>query len=732
MQNMQQKVMPIQQEIVLVGGGHSHSLVLKAWAMNPIKGVKLTLISPTPEVVYTGMLPGFLAGHYKLSEISIDLVKLCRYANATLILGKVTEISKTKNTITIQNREPISFDVISIDVGASSSLNEPVVAPEVLHSVKPFDDFVKKWEKYCSNLVVKSIKPRVAIIGGGVAGCEIALAMTQSFRNLGWREYEISILEKQKILTQVRPHTRVLLRRILANYSIDIYENFTIKSVAGGVISSNDNIILKADFIVVSLGACPHNWLFNTDLPLKNGFIKVDQNLRIVGTTNAFAVGDCAHFTSYPLPKSGVYAVRQAPILIANLRAVLKETKLKTYSPQKKHLKLISLGEKKAISDYFPVSFSGPLVWCIKDYIDRRFMKKFENLSRKKFGELKLRKLLKSEEKVLGKQELCGGCGAKMGIGSLNSVLSDLSNKEQDTLLTGIGEDAAIIKAGSRKQVLTTDHLRLFNSDLWQFSRISAIHSLGDIWAMGACPKAALANIILPEASVRIQERWLKEIMSACQSVFLQEGVSIVGGHTSLGSELSVGFTVFGHCSGEPILISGAKPGDLLILTKPIGSGTILAAEMQLKARGVWLAEALKWMLQSQRKASRILKCASAMTDVTGFGLAGHLYKICEGSNLKANLYLSEVPILIGAESLSESGVRSTIFSENEKMRSSMSVSPSAKATLLFDPQTSGGLLAAISPNKADLVVDRLKQNNYCSSIIGHLEIGDPFIEVFD
>jgi len=205
-----------------------------------------------------------------------------------------------------------------------------------------------------------------------------------------------------------------------------------------------------------------------------------------------------------------------------------------------------------------------------------------------------------------------------------------------------------------------------------------------------------------------------------------------VGGHTSLGSELTIGFTITGVCKDEPVQLSGGKVGDVLILTKPIGTGTLLAAEMALQARGEDAVAALNSMQKDQAAAANILRDAHAMTDVTGFGLAGHLLGICEASSCAAELNIAAIPLLSGAEALAEQGIRSTLFTDNFKVASQMELAQpeSGRTALLFDPQTSGGLLAAVNADSAYEVLTQLGEAGYHARKIGRLTEGEPFIVV--
>ena len=266
---------------------------------------------------------------------------------------------------------------------------------------------------------------------------------------------------------------------------------------------------------------------------------------------------------------------------------------------------------------------------------------------------------------------------------------------------------------------MTSDHLRSFTNDPALMARIAAVHALGDIWAMGARPQAATATIILPRMSPVLQHRTMAEIMAAATDVIRSAGAEIVGGHSSMGDEMTIGFSLTGLCDTDPITLSGAQPDDALILTKSLGSGILMAAEMAGAAKGEWVAAAFAQMVQPQGKASEILANAHAMTDVTGFGLAGHLLGIADASGCGAILDLEAIPVLDGALELSQQGIRSTIFEDNRSIAPELPTG--GKADLLFDPQTAGGLLAAVPSGQAQTICDRLREAGYPAAIIGQI-----------
>jgi selenide,water dikinase len=430
-----------------------------------------------------------------------------------------------------------------------------------------------------------------------------------------------------------------------------------------------------------------------------------------------FAVGDCAHLAHAPRPKAGVYAVRQAPLLFDNLRAVLSGGDLRAYNPQKDYLKLISLGGKSALAERLSTAFSGPLLWRWKDHIDRTFMRQFNDFKPMALPYLPLTRAL-GLKAALGDKPMCGGCGAKVGRGALRAAVQALPPLARDDVQLVPGDDAGLLTMGGARQVISTDHLRAFTDDPVTMARISANHALGDIWAMGATPQAATINLILPKLSADLQARTLGEIMATVHAALTDAGAAIVGGHTSLGAELTIGFTVTGLCDRDPITLRGAQPGDALILTKPLGSGVIMAAEMAGVAPGAVVAAALDLMCQPQAQASAILSDAHAMTDVTGFGLAGHLSGIGEASQTGARLKLDQIPMMLGALELAQAGQHSTLFQDNIAGSGPITGPMGPRTDLLYDPQTAGGLLAAVAADSALDIISQLQAAGYTSAAI--------------
>ncbi|MVO17478.1 selenide, water dikinase SelD [Parasedimentitalea huanghaiensis] len=718
---MKNSQLPLTKDLVLIGGGHAHALVLKKWGMSPLPGARLTVINPGPTAPYSGMLPGFVAGHYQRSDLDIDLVKLARFAGARVVLGAADGIDTAARMIRVPGRAPIAYDVASVDIGITSEMpNLPGFAAHAVPA-KPLGAFAAKWDTFRAGLV----PAHIAVIGGGVAGVELVLAMAYALKSQG-RLAQATLIDSAEALTAIGATARNKLRTALTELGVTLLEGVGVESIQPDHIRLQDGREVLSDFTTGAAGARPYGWISETGLALNEGFISVDANLKSSDPA-LFATGDCAHLTHAPRPKAGVYAVRQAPVLFDNLRAVLSGGKLRPYQPQKDYLKLISLGQKSALAERLGRTLSGPMMWRWKNRIDQKFMAKFRDYPVLEQPTLPPLHTLGMSE-AIGDKPMCGGCGAKVGRNALRAALAPLPSPERNDITPLPGDDAALLMTGGVQQVISSDHLRSLTDDVVVMARIAAVHALGDIWAMGAQPQAATANLILPRMSSELQERTLREIMATASQLMRAAGAEIVGGHTSLGDELTIGFTVTGLCHRPAITLAGALPGDVLILTKPIGSGVIMAAEMAGQANGEWVSAALAQMSRPQARASEILNCAHAMTDVTGFGLYGHLSGICEASGLGARLNTGAVPLMQGAAQLADLGIRSSLFADNRALAPDLQTS--SAQDLLFDPQTSGGLLAAVSANDAETLLKELQHAGESAAVIGTMTSGHYRIEL--
>lgn len=698
--------LPYTRDLVLVGGGHAHALVLRSWGMRPLPGARLTLVNPDPVAPYTGMLPGLIAGHYRRDALMIDLVRLARYAGARLVLARAEGIDLQTRRIHVSGRAPIGFDVASLDIGITAEMPELPGFAAHGHPAKPLGPFATAWEGFLARCRAADRPADLAVLGGGVAGVELAMAMAHRLRASGMPARRVNVIEAgaESLRGLGAPARERILARA-ATLGVTVLTGRQAVEVTAGSVRFEDGAVIPADFVAGAAGARPHGWLEGCGLALERGFVVVDAQLA-TSDPAVFAAGDCAHFAAAPLPKAGVYAVRAAPILGHNLRAALSERPLARFRPQRHFLKLVSAGGRVAVAERGGrLALAGGWLWRLKDRIDRRFMARFEGLAPMAPPPLPARAAAGVAE-ALAEGPLCGGCGAKVSQRGLRAGLAALAPVNRPDILSGPGDDAAILAAPDGAQVLTTDHFRAFIEDHHLLARIAAVHAMGDVWAMGGRPQAVLVSVILPRMSERMQADTLREILDGAAQAVRAAGAEIVGGHSSIGAELTVGFTVTGICDGAPVGLGGARPGDALILTRPLGSGTLLAGEMRLAARGEDVAAALAAMSRPQGEAAACLAPhARAMTDVTGFGLAGHLHAMLEASGSGARINLAGLPLLAGADRLAEAGIRSSLWRANRAAAPVTGPADTGRAVLLHDPQTAGGLLAAVPAEVAPAVL---------------------------
>lgn len=715
-----------------MGGGHTHALVLKSLGMKPLNGARLTLISPAPTAPYTGMLPGYIAGHYTQEELNIDLFQLARFAGARLVLGEVVSIAPGARVLTTRAGRDVHYDIASIDVGITSNLSELPGFAEFAIPAKPLGPFAKAWENLVNEIKKHPRDPSITIIGGGVAGVEIALAMKHRLTSVPACDPKVLILEKSNsFLSDAAKKTQNVLLGALHDQQIELQSGVDIRSVAKGSVHLEGGKVVTSDFTVGAAGAQPHPWIADTHLELDNGFIQIDEFLRSTNDPSIFATGDCAHMAKSPRPKAGVFAVRQAPYLLRNIRAELEGGPFSAYQPQDGYLKLISMGDKTATADKFGLTLTGKTMWHLKNYIDKKFMNQFEKYPKMEPREHDAGAIESDLATKLALAEMCGGCGSKVPASLLQNALNSLEVPKNNNVVTGAGDDAAVIRHSDAFQIVTTDHLRAFTLDPYLLTQTAIIHALGDIWAMGGAPHSILSSVTVPPSSSELQANTLQEIFSAVQKITDELGIDVIGGHTSVGAELTIGCTAIGFSHHQPIGQNGAKPGDAIVLTKPIGMGVILAAEMQSQAKGEWIEKAYRQLVTPQGTASNLLKNhATAMTDVTGFGLAGHLALLMRGSNKCANLICDTIPVLDGALELARQGIRSSLLPSNVEFVTELATPKDPFEELLFDPQTSGGLLATIPEEHVNGILEQFETNGIRAVVIGNVTDGPTNIRL--
>ena len=737
---------PVIKDLVLLGGGHSHIAVLKSFGMRPIPGVRLTLISRDIETAYSGMLPGLIAGHYSFDQAHIDLVPLARFSGARFFHDEVTGIDPVARTVSLMNRPPVSYDVLSVNTGSTPSIHEVDGAGDHAVPVKPINRFLGHWENLRQRIGEYGAGARIGVVGGGTGGVELCLAVHHALTTQPNPPEGLSLelLTADGEILQEHPRSVARrFRRILAGRGIDVHVDTRVTRVAPNTLFDTAGREFRFHEIlwVTQAGAPP--WLAGSGIEVDDqGFMLVNDHLQSQSHANVFGAGDVVAMVNTPRPKAGVFAVRQGRPLTENLRRFLLKKPLTKYRPQRRFLKLVSTGDRYAVASRGPWSAEGRWVWRWKDWIDSRFMEKYQVLPdmelTDKRPEIPAPLHDPAIEDVADDDMRCGGCGAKVSADVLAAALTDIDTAPRDDVVVGLEapDDAAMIAVPANKlSVLSVDGFRPMIDDPWLFGRITANHCLGDVYAMGAEPQAAMTMATLPVWPEEKLVDELRQMLLGALYVFDQEGISLVGGHTGEGAELTLGFTVTGLIEPDRALRKSAlQAGDLMVLTKPLGTGTLLAADMRGKARGRWLQAAMKSMLLSCRTAGEVLgrHGAHACTDITGFGLAGHLLEMLGDAPLGALIDLDALPVLPGAIETVETGILSTLQPKNERfaeqVQADSNLSERGEYTLLFDPQTAGGLLAGVPQKTVQACLTELTAQGYPdTAVIGEIVGADAW-----
>ena len=743
---MQTTDQPVLRDIVLVGGGHSHVIVLKKFGMKPIPGVRLTLICTDMHTPYSGMLPGYVAGHYDYDEVHIDLSRLAVFAGARLYRDEVIGVDRANQKVLCRNRPPVPYDQLSINIGSTPQLHQVAGAAEHAIAVKPIQRFNDRWVALLERVKTHPGKTMIAVVGAGAGGVELLLAMQWRLRSeltkLGRNPDELVFHLFTNTADILPTHNAGIRKRfdtVLAMRKVTVHRQSEVRRVSAQRLETASGEVFDADEIVWVTRAGGAPWLKETGLALDaEGFIQVRDTLQTVTDPNIFAAGDIASMVNYKLEKAGVFAVRQGPPLTENLRRAVGGVALEAYHPQTTWLALISTGDKYAIASRGWLGFAGDWVWKWKDWIDRRFMDKFQDFPEMDLTAPAASAPSQSSVKLSQEESLqaisaiamrCGGCGAKVGASVLSRALSNLHPVDREEVVIGLKDpdDAAVVRVPAGKAMVhSVDFFRSFIDDPYIFGKVAANHALGDIWAMGAEAQSATAIVTVPPGLESKTEDVLFQMMTGALEVLNEGNCALVGGHTGEGKELALGFAINGLIDDSPGAIlrkSGMKPGDVLILTKPIGTGTLFAAHARLAAKGRWIDAALTSMVLSNRLGAKCLRefGATACTDLTGFGLLGHLVEMTRPSEVDAELILSALPLLDGAEECVAAGIVSSLQGANVRLRRALRNQEAfvkhPRYPLIFDPQTAGGLLASVPPDRVQACVDALRQLGYVHTV---------------
>lgn len=693
--------LPVPCHLVLAGGGHTHALLLRMWAMEPQRrpNAWITLVNRGGTALYSGTLPALVAGILAREDGAIDLRRLADRAGVGFVEAEISGLDPAKGLLLLAGRPALRFDWLSLDVGAVVAAETPGTLP-----VKPLEPFLA----WCAE---RPAGQAVEVLGSGAAAVEVALAL------------------KARGLTP-RLHTRpggLALGSRAANRRLErLLSGAGIPLLPAG---ANGAALAAQAPRLACTGSRGPSWLARGGLPVDGrGRVRTAASLQVEGHPQIFACGDCGVVADDPRPASGVWAVRAAPLLAANLERGLRGAPLRRWRPQRRALQLLGdggvAGRPRAVALWGPLAL-GPSrwLWRWKNHLDRAFLRRFDALPAMA-------------------APACRGCAAKLAAEPLRLALGRLAAEEggqpaaPGTPPPPAVDAAALGLAGDgRVWLQSVDGFPALVSDPWLNGRLTCLHACSDLWASGADVRSALAVVTLPQAAAALQADLLHQTLAGVRSVLAPLGAELLGGHTLEARDaLAPGPGM--PCPGLALIltVNGAaplprqwrkgplQPGDALILTRPIGTGVLFAAAMHGAARPAWIERALAVMQQSQAALVTLLAGhgCQACTDITGFGLLGHLGEMLAASTAPAgagvagltlNLDPGAIPVLPGALELLAAGHASSLAPANAgaltllegpvRLEGGAGARAAERLALLVDPQTCGPLLAAVPDARA-------------------------------
>lgn len=379
--------------VVMLGGGHAHLMALRQLATAPPAGLDITLVSRHDHSVYSGMIPGVIAGHYDIAEAQINLPRLCQnLPGLSWRRADVNHLDSGRQLLHCRNGDPIPYDILSIDTGAETAPSISAAGACGVVAVKPVEQLVDQWQPLCQRISRRLHNhphdtPVICIVGGGAAAVEVALALVYRLqRDTGglWRRIQWQLVSAgDNLLPSHNRRVQSKLRAILQAHGFHLQFNTEVRQITPrddcfSVVSEGGAQWTAHEVIQATRVRAP-DWLQGSALQrTQDGFLRVNGHLQSLSHPTVFATGDIAHFEPRPLPKSGVYAVRQGKTLAANLLRLARGEQLLNYRPQRHCLSLVSLGQRRAIASRGKLSACGAWVWHWKNRIDRRFIAQFK------------------------------------------------------------------------------------------------------------------------------------------------------------------------------------------------------------------------------------------------------------------------------------------------------------------------------------------------------------------
>jgi selenide,water dikinase len=368
----------IKRRLILLGGGHAHAVLLRDSKPSFFHFYDVSLISQSEWTLYSGMMTGALAGIYEWEQIQIDIRRLCQKRGVRFLKGRVKALELNNSALVTEDGGSHKFDVLSVDTGSESDPESLSGAIEHGFPIRPFKTFDFRLSSQIQRLRSKNAVVNIVQIGGGAAGCECAAAIVAKLRRASVA-FKLTLIEQgERLVSEAPPKLSRQISDFLHKNGVTIRLNSEALELCSGQVKLKSGETLLSDFTSLALPPRAGKWLRESGLALsERGFLLTNSYLQ-TPNANIFAAGDVAEIMGKALPKAGVFAIREAAVLGANLRAHAEGHPLMRYEPQKAWLSLISDGAGKAFGYRGGICFPhAELTWRLKDFMDRRFMSSF-------------------------------------------------------------------------------------------------------------------------------------------------------------------------------------------------------------------------------------------------------------------------------------------------------------------------------------------------------------------
>ena len=364
--------------LLLLGGGHAHIEVLRQFVLQPAEEWRLTLVSPFPRLLYSGMIPGVIAGHYAVDECAIDLAALCQRAGAAFKRTAASLVDPSRREVTLADGGSAQYDLLSIDIGGRTQVGKARGVEQHAVVIRPLERAIASWPRVLEMAARHEVRS-VTLVGAGVAGIELALAMDHRFRSdFAGGTPHVRVIGDDDGLQGIPSGARELLAKAVRKTDIGVHTGHAVTEVGAGFVQLEGGLQFSSDVTFWTTGAGAPDLVrdsgFATD---ERGYLLTDEFLRSTSHPDVFGAGDCASQRGRKHARAGVFAVRAAPALAANLRAAMTGAKLTPHRTSPRYLALVSIGKKDAVGFWNGFTWEGGWAWSWKDRIDRRFVAKY-------------------------------------------------------------------------------------------------------------------------------------------------------------------------------------------------------------------------------------------------------------------------------------------------------------------------------------------------------------------